>query len=415
MWLSQLLINIGFSAAFPFIPLYLRDHFNIISDAERGFYMSRFYFYGVLAYAIFNPIWGALADRFGVKPMLLRGTFVTAFLYPLMGVMPNVEMLILLRFISGACSGTTAAAQMLMVKTAPDNRQGFSLGVLSTSIWGGSMLGDVVGGLVVYYFGYTATFNLCGILFFIAGLFVILARDARKPERHHVLRHATVPVTPEKRLKHRHSFLPRKMRSLRGTFTPSIRALLILILTLGVVQKLTVPYTALMVELIGGVEKAAYWTGIICAFAAGTSMLSGVLLGILSDRMAAWRLTLPTQFCSSIVLFLQGGSGSLLGFGFCHAANALAIGGIFSVFQRVLSSLTPREKRGTVLGWTSTMYNCGFMISTVISGWIIGHWSTRGVYYTAAVMMFLFAPVSMLIIRRVLEHRARQTAPARKI
>ena len=90
MWLSQLLVNIGFSAAFPFIALFLRDHFGLADAAQRGFYMSRFYLFGNLAFAVFTPLWGVLGDRFGVKLMLYRGSFITAFLYPLMAFAPSV-------------------------------------------------------------------------------------------------------------------------------------------------------------------------------------------------------------------------------------------------------------------------------------------------------------------------------------
>ena len=78
MWLSQLLILSGFAAVMPFIPLFLKDQLGIIAEGERGIYMSMFYFFGVLGYAMFCPIWGSLADRFGVRPMLLRGTTLTS-------------------------------------------------------------------------------------------------------------------------------------------------------------------------------------------------------------------------------------------------------------------------------------------------------------------------------------------------
>ena len=45
------------------------------------------------------------------------------------------------------------------------------------------MLGNVLGGLVVSYFGYEKTFWFCGILYFAAGIFVIFARDDYIPAR----------------------------------------------------------------------------------------------------------------------------------------------------------------------------------------------------------------------------------------
>ena len=47
MSLSQVLVMAGFAAAIPFIPLYLKEHFGIVDEGERGLYMSMFYFFGM--------------------------------------------------------------------------------------------------------------------------------------------------------------------------------------------------------------------------------------------------------------------------------------------------------------------------------------------------------------------------------
>ncbi|MBR2434761.1 MAG: MFS transporter, partial [Lentisphaeria bacterium] len=83
-WISQFFVLAGFAAAMTFIPLFFQDHLGIESENERGIYVSMFNFFGVLGYAVFCPLWGSLSDRFGVKIMLLRGSFVTAIFFPMM-------------------------------------------------------------------------------------------------------------------------------------------------------------------------------------------------------------------------------------------------------------------------------------------------------------------------------------------
>ncbi len=133
LWFSQLLVMAGFSAMIPFIPLFLKDELMVTDKHDLALYITLFNFFGTMAYAIFVPIWGFLSDRFGVKPMLLRGTFVTAFIYPCMGYVTTPAMLVFLRFATAACAGTTSASQTMIARTTPDNRQGFALGLLSTS------------------------------------------------------------------------------------------------------------------------------------------------------------------------------------------------------------------------------------------------------------------------------------------
>ena len=396
MWISQLLVNTGFAAAFSFIALYLCENKFGIAEGMRGYYTSRFFFFGMLAYAIFTPIWGMLSDRFGVKIMLYRGSFVTALIYPLMGLTTNVNTLIVMRFLTGALSGTTVAAKMLLVKTVPNDRQGFALGVLETSIWGGAMIGDVLGGLAVAKFGFTATFFICGALFFVSGLFVIFARDSEKSVAVAAAASAARPGFRE------------KLSGMRWLVFPPILMMMVLFLLCGVALRFTAPYTSLMVKnFVGDHKDAAYWTGIIGACAAGGGMLMGVLVGWLSDKFPEWKITTPVQIASALLLFFASGATSLFGFGFCHAANSTATGGLYAVFQKVTSGLVERVRRGAVLGFATTMYNVGYMLSTLVSGWVVTRFGLCWVYRSASLLMLVLAAASGLAIFAALRFKKR--------
>lgn len=388
MWISQLFILSGFAAVMPFIPLFLKDQLGIVDEGARGIYMSMFYFFGYLAYAVFNPIWGSLADRFGVRPMLLRGTFVTAFIFPLMGYVTTAWMLIVLRFLSAACAGTTAAAQTLIVKNTPEDKQGFALGVLSTAIWGGTMLGNVFGGIVVHYYGYKFTFITCGIMYLLAGFLVLFAKDDYKPEK------STASPFVEKIRHYRHSPLP--------AFTIGVWLMLVLFMFMGFVRNFEIPYMAMMVELIDGASNAAYWTGIISAFVAVGAFLSGIVIGYLSDKVRPSLLIIPALIISVITLILQTYSSNLWVFGISRTVMYFAAGGLIPVFQKILSGLTPKRKRGAVFGWASTAQNVGIMLSTVFAGWTIYAFGTRGVFFTTAILTIVFMPVALWIVKRAM-------------
>ena len=91
VWLSQICSLAGFASIMPFIPLYIKWKFGVTDEGELGVQVALFNFFGTMAYAIFCPIWGKLSDRFGVKPMLLRGTFVTCLIFPLMPYATTLE------------------------------------------------------------------------------------------------------------------------------------------------------------------------------------------------------------------------------------------------------------------------------------------------------------------------------------
>ena len=390
MSLSQVLVMAGFAAAIPFIPLYLKEHFGIVDEGERGLYMSMFYFFGMFAYGVFNPIWGSLSDRFGVKPMLLRGTFLTAIFFPMMAYVTHVWMLIALRFITAACAGTTAAAQTLLVKNTPEDKQGFSLGMLTAAFWTGSMLGNVVGGLIVSYYGYEKTFWFCGILYFLAGIFVLFSKDDYIPERQ-------VHASPQAKKIHRyrHSLLP--------GFTIGVWLLMLLTLLFGFARSFETPYIAMLVEQITGLKTAAFWTGIISAFVSVGSMLSGIIVGYFSDRIRPLQLLIPVMAITCITLFLQASATSLWVFGISRTVMFFVFGGSSSVLMKLMSNTTPKRKRGAVFGYRSTAHNIGSMLASFFAGWVVFICKdVRSAFYAAAVLMLLLIPLTAWIVKRAM-------------
>ena len=183
LWLSQFLAMAGFGCCMPFIPLLMKDTLHVVDDQMRGFYVSLYYFAGMASLCIASTVWGVLADRFGRKLMLLRASYMAALFYPLLAFAPNIGVLLLIRFLCSFFSGTVNPAQTLLVTTTPEEKHGFALGTLSTSIWSGNMTGYLSGGLIVHYFGYTTAFMTCGVVYLISALLVhiFVDEDFRRP------------------------------------------------------------------------------------------------------------------------------------------------------------------------------------------------------------------------------------------
>ena len=364
MWLSQLMVMSGFDAAMPYIPLFIGNQYGL-ADPERGVYVAIFNFVGALAYAVFCPVWGTLSDRYGVKIMLLRGTFLTALFFPMMGYVTRPWMLIVLRGITAGCAGTTAAANILLAKTVPENRQGFALGLLGTGYWAGSVLGQMIGGFIVDGWGFRAAFWVCGILYVLAGVCCVFAQDApRMPRRE--------TSTPRRETSARRRQLP--------WFTRGVWIMLLLICFYMLVRRFEIPYVAMLIEIITGPEKAAFWTGIIGAATCVGAVLSGVVIGYLADRLPARTIILPALLLTAALMAVGAYTDNLLMLGASRTLMFFCGGSLYPVLQKLLSAITPPRKRGKVFGWSSTFANSGIMLSTLLSGWTIFVFGTRGVF-----------------------------------
>ena len=400
LWFSQILVMAGFSALIPFIPLFITQQLGISDKSQVAVAVSLFSFFGSMAYAIFCPIWGKLSDRFGVKPMLLRGTFVTCFIFPLMGYVKGmasgistifpfvsaVGLLIFLRFLSAACAGTTAASQVMIVRTVPDDKQGFALGSLTTSVWGGSMLGNVIGGLIIDKYGFLASFWFCGILYLLAGIAILFTRDnpvRLKPAPKRIARNG--------------------IRNFMPSFTNAVWIMMGLFLLMGIVRSLEAPYIALKVKELAGAEKAAYWTGIVSAFVCIASVVSGVVSGWLSDRYSPKKILIPALSVSAVALILQGMANNLVLFALARSLLYIAAGGFHPVLQKALSLITPKRKRGAVFGFSSCMNSSGVMLAALLGGYIYMCTTINGVFYVTAVAQLLSLPVLVTCINLAMQ------------
>ncbi len=402
VWLSQILSLAAFGAVVPFIPLFLRDHLNISDVSVRGAWVAAFYFAGQVGFCIFTPLWGVLADRFGRKIMLLRANLLSGLIMPLMAFSPLPFILIFLRFVVGVFSGTVNAAQTLVCSTTPEEKHGFALGALSSALWSGNMIGFVIGGYTISKFGFTWTFFICGfmllaaaalVLFFVEEEFV--PRDmARKKEAM-----ARLQPTIKKRL------IP--------SFSLGVWSLLILFLFIGVARNFDSPFVAMLVEEVHGPEDTAQWTAVISAIAAVAGIISGLLLGYLSDRFSPGKIVIPAAIGSALMMLVQGFSGSLGMLGFGRFLNYFFAGGIDPVFQTMLSRATPPSKRGSVFGLSASARVGGSLISSVMGGYIIFHFGVRSIFYVGALVFAILIPMFMIIIWQRKKHEQTKSGVGR--
>ena len=383
-WIAQLLCLAGFASALPFIPVFMRVKLGIEDTALRGVYVSIFYFASMTSFCICTPLWGMLSDRYGRKIMLLRANFGGALLMPLMGLSPNIAILIILRFLTSCFSGTVTAAQTLIVSTTPKEKHGFALGLLSSAVASGNMLGFLAGGMIVHYFGYTAAFLFCGLMFLAGGLLILffVHEDFVPPEKN------VLPLT-EKREKKRFK-LPRFGFSTAAWMTLS------LFLMIAFSRRFDEPYLALQVESIAGKVNTELYVSYVSIAAAAGGIISGSLIGYLADKFSSLKVALSCLLFSIVFEPGQGFAPSLIILGVSRFLTVTAVGGLEPVFLNMLSKVSPEEKRGQIFGMASSFRSIGMMIASPLGGAIMYYMGLRNIYVMAAAGFLLTIPVFLL-------------------
>jgi len=102
----------------------------------------------------FLPFWGALADRHGRKPLIIR-SFVAAFVaLSLTALAPNVWIFALARAVQSLGLGNTGLILATLAERAPAGRIAFAFGIVNGANPLGGFLGPLIGGPVVDRLGF---------------------------------------------------------------------------------------------------------------------------------------------------------------------------------------------------------------------------------------------------------------------
>ena len=385
IWGAELVAIAGFGIMGSFLPLYIKDLG--ITDPDAVTWWSGLVFAAhAVSMTIFAPIWGSLADRYGRKIMVERAMFGGAVVMTAMGMVQNVQQLILLRAIQGALTGTVTAATTLVASSAPRERSGYALGLLQTAVWGGASVGPLLGGLIADTWGYRATFWVTGGLLFVAGLTVwrFVVEDFVPPAE----RDGKVDGGFWHGLK-----LVVRDRGLLSLFT--VRFLV------RTATRLTTPILPLFIEVLApATERIASLTGLVSATSAGTSAVGAVTLGRASDRVGYRRVLLVCTLGVAVVflpqffvtnpwqlLLLQG----LMGF---------VMSGVLASISALMANLAPEGRQGAVYGIDASVVSmanaAGPMLGSTIAIWF----GLRAPFLLAAGAFFLAAALAWRLVPR---------------
>lgn len=181
LWVAQFAAFFGFSLFFPFIPLYLTRELGLHDPNRIAFWSGLAASASGFSMAIFGPIWGALADRFGRRQMVLRAMAGSALVMFLMALVQTPAQLVGARFLFGVTTGTMSASTALIAAETPALRVGWALGILSTALGLGRAIGPVAGGFMSSFLGLRTVFVIASGLLLVAVIPVMaLVREGRR-------------------------------------------------------------------------------------------------------------------------------------------------------------------------------------------------------------------------------------------
>jgi len=370
---------------------------------------------------------GAIADRFGRKTLLIAATLFIGTFTILTALATSVPMLMAFRMLAGlGLGGATPCFIALTSEYAPARLRA----ALVTLMWSSFPLGGMLGGLLNSYlitqFGWRAIFYIGGVapLFLVVALlfylpesikFLLVRRNDTDAVRRIIARLRSPHVGPDTRFVVEESSLPGA--PIRHLFTEN-RALGTLLLWVpffmgfGVLTVVTL-WTPTLLRL-NGISPAN--TAFVVAFNGLGAFFGQSSAGKLIERFGILAVLFPA--------FLLG-TAATVGLGYAASSVALAAMfiGLVGLFMGVgtagaiaLSALIyPTPIRSTGIGWGMAMGRFGQIVGPLIAGALLGAgWTADRIMIVIAVGGII-AAVFIVLFRAwfVVRYKDRSTMAVR--
>ncbi|WP_058304449.1 multidrug efflux MFS transporter [Gorillibacterium timonense] len=371
-WFGMFVTGVGMSQIAPVMPIFIKQLG--VNDPASVAQLSGIAF-GItfIVSAIFSPIWGRLADKYGRKPMLSRASLGMAVVIGLMGFAPNVYTLIGLRLLQGVITGYSTACTTLIATQTDQEHAGYALGTLSTANIAGSLLGPTIGGFIEVNLGAQNVFFITGGLMLIAFLTTALfVKEAFVREDQHVPGIRDVwGMVPEKGL----------------TITLFV-TFFVLSVALYSVEPIITVYVA---ELAPNTRHVALLAGITFSASGLANILAATRLGKLSDKIGAHKVILVSLLAAGILFIPQAfvhQVWQLMGLRFLLGLTAAGLNPSVNI---LVKKITPSELTGRVFGYTMSAGYLGVFAGSVLGGQIAGWFGTRYVFVITSALLLLNA------------------------
>lgn len=303
---------------------------------------------------LFLPFWGALADRYGRKPLIIRSFAATGAGLAVAAVAQNVWQFTFARGLTALNLGNSGLMMTTLAESAPASRIGFAFGVVNGAGPLGAFAGPLIGGPLVDRYGFAAILALDAAL--LAGVVLLLTFGYRDPY-----------VRPAEH--------PPLLRNALGGIallwrSPRLAALFPALLFIFAGWMLMFIYTPLAVEHIYKGPDLATRIGIVLGAGGLVTLIASPGVGALADRFgltrtyfligaintAAWLLPWSTRDYTTFVIFfaLANGTGA----------------GLFSLSFNILSRSTTDLTRARVMTFAYLPLNLGFIVGPLIGSFV---------------------------------------------
>lgn len=367
-WFGAFVTAVGMSQLAPVLPLYIKQLG--ISDVAKIEQWSGIAF-GVtfIVSAIFSPIWGHVADKFGRKSMLLRASLGMSIVIFFTGFVQNIYQLIGLRLLQGVISGYITTCTTLIATQTDKEHAGWALGTLSTAQVAGSLLGPMVGGYLEVAIGVRSVFFIVGALLMIAFITtLIFVKEQFTP-------------SDKKTLNSREVW--------RGITNHDL--IITIFVTSFILQLALYSIEPIMTVYVGQLAKNTVHVALISGVAFSASGLASILsaprLGRLADNIGCEKVMLAALIISGVLFVPQAFVRTPWQLMMFRFMLGVATAGLLPSINALIKLSTPDSLAGRVFGFNIAAQYLGIFSGSILGGQVAAHFGIQNVFFMTSILL----------------------------
>jgi MFS transporter, DHA1 family, multidrug resistance protein len=378
-FIAQILSILGFSFALPFLPFFIGQ----LGDYNAG---EQAYWAGItlaasgLTLAVFAPIWGILADRYGRKLMVVRAMFGGTAVLFLISFVQTVPQLIICRLFQGMFTGTVAASVALVASVVPQHRSGFTLGMMQTAVFMGTTIGPFFGGLAADAYGYRISFRIGALLCLLGGMLVYFFAHEK---------------FDKEEIKNNLNPGFRKIFMIKGF----IIAVLVMFGVRFSNTMINPSFPLIIKDIMPSLDNLNSVTGSVMASAALAGAFSAAMLGLAGDRAGHRRILIGCSIlagCASAGHYL---AFSISGLVLARIAFGLAAAGMLPAANASIHSIIDRRSLGKAYGLATSLSMMGAALGPFMGGFIAKNAGLRAPFLFTAGGQIMLAVIVILFFK----------------
>jgi DHA1 family tetracycline resistance protein-like MFS transporter len=356
---------LGFSILIPLLPFFVK-RFGA-PDIVIGALFATF----ALCQFVAGPIWGNVSDRVGRKTVLIVSQIGATIGWAMLAFAPNIGIVFLARIIEGFSGGNISVTQAYVADLVEPEKRGRAFAYIGAAFSAGLVFGPLSGGFLVKEYGFSVPFLLA------AGLQLITLI-------------VTIIVLPESRRRDPDEVSASLGDIGRALNAPQVSPVLWqkFVFSLGLYGWFAVFALVLQQQFGFDQTSTSYF---FCAFGVVSVIMQLGVVGRLTDALGDQRASLigfiSLMAAFAIVPFAHNlvlAAAMVVCFSFgLSLANA--------TIPALLSSRSPDNMRGTVLGAASSLESISGMLMPVVTTYTL---QAAGVAPTAAIV-FTFVTMAL--------------------